>query len=1773
MLKPLLRLTGRVLLAAFAVATSLTARADDPKVATFYQNGGYNEDSAGYAVSLAEGEYNLSKLESAGIKNDDISSIKVTPGYKVICYWNDNFEGDVLEITADCRSLGSLKDGWNDQVSSLKVVPNGVRGLSGPVRFKNRNSGLFLDTENNSVSGGTLALQYTDGTDGSQNWLLKEVADGVYNIMSYKSCKQGLDCKDGHTGNGTSIQLVGVTDGNRHQQFIIYDRPGGDYQLVARNSGRVIEVGSSNKASGAKVNLYDNNGSDTQQWSLQAPSITELYIIGGAEGIGWNIGGAKEMQKLADGVFVYRNATFTITEGNQGFKILAREDWDDLCFLCGGNGASASELTAENPQAPCNWYDNTDGKPNYDIPASGSYDITVDLNKHTITVTAGMPEVNDLFLVGNINGNTSGWSLAAGQKSGNKYIFGNVKVNGSFQFLVNGSASDWNWSQRLAANPYNGDDVTLTPGTAVNFTSLAESFKPDGGREPNFVLADGTYDIYVDMDARTVMAVKYEVPEITSVYLYGSNINGIGWQPTAQAEKNGDTFTFRNIFVNEQWFQFVVNGTDVRYRLCPGPYGTDNVALDQCEYKTSGYSFIDTNNKPFEGVGEPSFTLPAGQYDITVDTADGKVTAKSADLPKVEELYMIGYSVNGLSWGDLESMPQATHDGNVFKFDNMLLEGHFQLLANNREWAVRLLAGGYGAQDVHLDLADGFTAGFAVVREADKPQGTSEASFVLPRGLYDVRVDMDARTVSVTPKSGEVSYTDFEIKFWEGPIFEALKPQGATSDKYMHFNYYGKDDIHNYEVYELKVADEIDPIKYASQMALKGSVATASCTYQPGADGKFGSFTFDETKTSAYRVDPAFFDAHTPDVRVPVTTEFWCDHARMEVGMTVKSIYLFFDRNRTGSHDNGETPLYIMASSTGKPTFGAPVQRPLNSDTYSLTLTSGALYDALKGTQTGPITVPFARHHAAEGGYSINLGRYVTTGAEGFTFNVNGQPYSGGGFVFGGGDVDRLVSPTSGAGSALPATPLTFNRIILMVGDKDGGKYNDYKLWLANSDLPDDYKKYGREAGLPMLKVWTGLDYVTTKWADLYDSDVQADAADGDVKYYKFQPVMSRQGNQTNLYYLDLSNGGNGVKISRFREKQGETAGHYDQFNIVDNNGYDISTPYQGSQLMYTGQWWCANPNLVVDDAAYDKMSDEEKAALRTYNGLRFKPVQKTDSRVDLCWDEDATIYGISLFKIMGHGYDVYADAVIERPLYYLYAHTEPRNGSTWEKVEKSAPILFELTTKEGYGKPGYADWTAYNESGKYTTALNRNDNQYYVVKLSDKTLDANDDLNYLLTTGDYQYTPGCTQPFEFVDVTGDQRWTGTGDADKLRPNIWSNYNTGMLNTDNRITLLNGDAEYFKIVLATNPDQTRYQVMSRGISILPQGKLMYDSHHDADHKAEDLLIYPTTDINGSFFWKKGASEFTVTLHFTDKSGNDITTDVKISKEQAVANKLPDQQGFFEDGEFTFTFDLGRYCTDPDWKVRATAHFDEEDDMAPSATYETCGYDVPGIRDLTVGETSKDGDDKGDYYAHLTWTSHDSDENPGLPREYELHSYDVTGTPGADEQNVPDGNRHQTDYDVHTGKKAGDINSDADLTWQKYTYGQLITTGATPINNAENKTVNIGYTVTPVYYYSVPQNEAMKWNDDMSYTYTGNRGNDGNGTAPDGFKVVEQTPEPARNAAVFNGDTTTGIDGVNAEAAQGAAEIYTLSGVRVIGEPAPGIYIVRQGDKAVKTVIR
>jgi hypothetical protein len=76
-------------------------------------------DYRGYSLALSEGEYNLSDLMSHGVKNNDLSSLKVVDGYNVTFYDQVNFGG--VSIIED-QDASCFAEGWNDRVSSLKIT-------------------------------------------------------------------------------------------------------------------------------------------------------------------------------------------------------------------------------------------------------------------------------------------------------------------------------------------------------------------------------------------------------------------------------------------------------------------------------------------------------------------------------------------------------------------------------------------------------------------------------------------------------------------------------------------------------------------------------------------------------------------------------------------------------------------------------------------------------------------------------------------------------------------------------------------------------------------------------------------------------------------------------------------------------------------------------------------------------------------------------------------------------------------------------------------------------------------------------------------------------------------------------------------------------------------------------------------------------------------------------------------------------------------------------------------------------------------------------------------------------------------------------------------------------------------------------------------------------------------------------------------------------------------------------------------------------------------
>lgn len=79
----------------------------------------YKDDFAGASKKLAPGQYEFT--EFGNIDNDQLSSIKIPKGMKVILYEHSGFSGKSLTLTSDTRASYLVKNKFNDATSSLVV--------------------------------------------------------------------------------------------------------------------------------------------------------------------------------------------------------------------------------------------------------------------------------------------------------------------------------------------------------------------------------------------------------------------------------------------------------------------------------------------------------------------------------------------------------------------------------------------------------------------------------------------------------------------------------------------------------------------------------------------------------------------------------------------------------------------------------------------------------------------------------------------------------------------------------------------------------------------------------------------------------------------------------------------------------------------------------------------------------------------------------------------------------------------------------------------------------------------------------------------------------------------------------------------------------------------------------------------------------------------------------------------------------------------------------------------------------------------------------------------------------------------------------------------------------------------------------------------------------------------------------------------------------------------------------------------------------------------
>ena len=201
--------------------------------ATFYENSNYS----GWSVALSEGRYDYGTMISKGIKNDQISSVKVADGYKVTLYNDAGFAGSKKTLLTDASGLGD----FNDKTSAIVIEKvekadfnnsnTYIRSIANGQVVCAENGGSETIVANRSSCGGAWeTFQIVNNNDGTVS--LKSIANGKYVCAVIDENNQLLPRSES-VGTWEKFIIEKISDG----EYALYSLANGKYVQANLNDG------------------------------------------------------------------------------------------------------------------------------------------------------------------------------------------------------------------------------------------------------------------------------------------------------------------------------------------------------------------------------------------------------------------------------------------------------------------------------------------------------------------------------------------------------------------------------------------------------------------------------------------------------------------------------------------------------------------------------------------------------------------------------------------------------------------------------------------------------------------------------------------------------------------------------------------------------------------------------------------------------------------------------------------------------------------------------------------------------------------------------------------------------------------------------------------------------------------------------------------------------------------------------------------------------------------------------------------------------------------------------------------------------------------------------------------------------------------------------------------------------------------------------------------------------------------------------------------------
>jgi hypothetical protein len=245
---------------------------------------------SGTSIPLAPGYYTLADLQSLGVQNDDISSLRVSSGLTVELWEHDNFAGTSVSITADNACL--VANSFNDRASSLRIFRRVILIPAATV-FKDCQFGgtairlgtgdytlselQSLGMTDNDVSSIKIANNYQLQLYTEDNWT---GTSQVYNADN--ACLVSTGFND----VATSLRIIQIRPPAR--SAVASGADAGGLQLMPKPVHNEVRLVSKENLTGAVIQVYDVMGrkvlsaintNNRLQVSHLPPGVYSLTII------------------------------------------------------------------------------------------------------------------------------------------------------------------------------------------------------------------------------------------------------------------------------------------------------------------------------------------------------------------------------------------------------------------------------------------------------------------------------------------------------------------------------------------------------------------------------------------------------------------------------------------------------------------------------------------------------------------------------------------------------------------------------------------------------------------------------------------------------------------------------------------------------------------------------------------------------------------------------------------------------------------------------------------------------------------------------------------------------------------------------------------------------------------------------------------------------------------------------------------------------------------------------------------------------------------------------------------------------------------------------------------------------------------------------------------------------------------------------------------------------------------------------------------------------